>query len=38
MTDPYDPWWYDIRNTWLDDSSCEQGQTRIGFDEIKIAY
>lgn len=38
MTDPNDPWWYDIRNTWLDDSSCEQGQTQIGFDEIMIAY
>ncbi len=37
-TDPSDPWWYDIRNTWLDDSTCEGGSPKIGFDEIRINY
>lgn len=30
--------YYDIRNTWLDDNSCEAGTKQLGFDEIKISY
>lgn len=36
-TDPSDPWWYWINNTWLDDNPCN-GTSKIGFDEIKITY
>ena len=35
-TTPGDPWWLEIRNTWLDDNPCEGGSPKIGFDEIKI--
>lgn len=39
----YDTWiqtgnYYDIRNTWLSDATCEGGSTKIGFDEIRILY
>ena len=37
-TDPADPNWYDIRNTWLDDNTCESSSIQIGFDEIRIIY
>lgn len=39
----YDTWilagtFYDIRNTWLSDATCEGSSTKIGFDEIRIMY
>lgn len=38
QTDPSDPNFYDIRNTWLDDHTCEPSSIQIGFDEIRIIY
>jgi hypothetical protein len=39
----YDTWilagtYYDIRNTWLSDATCEGSSTQVGFDEIRIMY
>lgn len=39
----YDTWiwtgdYYDIRNTWLSDATCEGGSPKIGFDEVRITY
>lgn len=40
----YDVWiqtgtFYDIRNTWLDDNTCESDLTKkVGFDEVRIIY
>ena len=39
----FDTWilvgtYYDIRNTWLTDATCEGSTTKIGFDEIRITY
>ena len=39
----YDAWvqtgtFYDIRNTWLTDATCEGGSPKVGFDEVRIIY
>ena len=39
----YDAWilagtFYDIRNTWLSDATCEGSSTKVAFDEIRILY